>query len=57
MKQGQRQSCLLVFELPMRDGNLVYETGQTNQTFVFELPMRDGNNQTQPDDSTKQEGF
>ena len=46
-----------VFELPMRDGNLMTYGYSEFTSRVFELPMRDGNNQTQPDDSTKQEGF
>jgi len=33
----------MVFELPMRDGNICPSSLRYSEIMVFELPMRDGN--------------
>jgi len=35
--------ALLVFSLPMRDGNKAMDPARTTLYHVFSLPMRDGN--------------
>jgi len=45
---GQNSHALLVFSLPIRDGNLVQPTLETAQDFVFSLPIRDGNDESVP---------
>ena len=38
-----RKEEMKVFELPMRDGNILHALGCLSSAQVFELPMRDGN--------------
>jgi len=40
---GNKATFILVFELPMRDGNTQTQLIPWESGKVFELPMRDGN--------------
>ena len=43
MPYGRKAVFILVFELPMRDGNNKEHLNHKLLFHVFELPMRDGN--------------